>query len=100
MVKNEPWAVLRPYPKQLEALRAVADGCSLTEGGRRMGISRYELGALLSAAYSRLKIKDLGQHQTGQDRRWKAIKICKKNGWLEPDVTEAPLLPVPKRAKR
>lgn len=81
MVKNEPWAILRPYPRQLEALRTVADGCSLTEGARRMGIPSASLGALLSGAYSRLKIKDLGCHHLSQDRRQMAISLCKQKGW-------------------
>jgi hypothetical protein len=84
--RNESWTILRPYPKQLEALRTVADGCSLTEGARRMGIKSPALGALLSGAYSRLKIKDLGGHHLSQDRRRIAVNICKREGWWDTDA--------------
>jgi len=94
------WEVLRPYPSQLEALHAVADGCSLTEAGAKIGIDRQALGARLSAAYDRLKIdKGLDKPGTSQERRWKAIRVCIDQGWW-PYEPPGDLRPVPARARR
>ena len=86
---TKPW---RPYPRQLAALQAVADGCSLTEAGRRLGgIGPAAVGSLLSMCYDRLGIKDpqtyaeAGEHHLSRYRRAKAIEICKARGWWPDD---------------
>lgn len=101
MERNGEWDVLKPHPRQLEALVQSADGSSLREIGERMGgITSYAVGALLSGAYSRLKIRTKGERAgVSQERRWKAIKLCQSMGWLPEDL-EYEIKPVPKRAKR
>jgi hypothetical protein len=99
---NANWDVLKPYPKQLEALRLAAEGYSLSKIGERMGgRPPAAVGALISGAYSRLKItQGLEKPGVSQERRWKAIKVCKDHGWLPEDTAEWPVVRTPKRAKR
>jgi DNA-binding NarL/FixJ family response regulator len=73
----------RPTPREMRALHAVQDGVSLAVAGARMGLSAAAIGSLLSAAYDRLKIKDLGKHHLSRNRRDLAVRLCKKNGWWE-----------------
>lgn len=76
----KPW---KPYPSQLEALRAVADGCSLSEGGRKIGLEQQDMASRISSLYTRLGITadNAPGHHLSQHRRWVAIKICKDHGW-------------------
>lgn len=89
---EKPW---RPYPSQIAALVAVSDGCSLTAGGAKIGITHQSMAQRLSSLYDRLGIKDpstpaeYDEHHLSQWRRWKAIKICKERGWW-PDGTQSP----------
>lgn len=87
---DKPW---KPYPSQLAALVAVADGCSLTTGGRKLDppVSHQQMAQRLSTLYDRLGIKEpqtpaeYDQHHLSQWRRWKAIKICREHGWWPGD---------------
>lgn len=80
----KPW---RPYPSQLAVLRAVADGSSLTEAGRKLGLDHQDVSARLSGCYDRLGVKDpetfeeMREHHLSPWRRAKAIKVCKEHGW-------------------
>jgi hypothetical protein len=100
--RNSDWDVLKPYPTQLTALRLAAEGHSLQEIGKRMGgRPPAAVGALLSGAYSRLKItRGLSKPGVSQERRWKAVKICKDQGWLPEDTPDRPVIRTPLRAKR
>jgi DNA-binding NarL/FixJ family response regulator len=71
----------QPTPREIKALQAAEDGSSLTVAGARMGLSAAAIGSILSHAYDRLKVKDLAGHRLSQDRRAKAIKVCKDHGW-------------------
>jgi hypothetical protein len=72
-----------PTPREICALKAVEDGSSLTEAAAKLGITAPALGSILSGAYARLLVKDMGEHHLSQDRRTMAIKICKENGWWD-----------------
>lgn len=71
----------QPTPREIKALKAVEDGSSLSQAGKKLGLSSHALGAILSHAYDRLKIKDLASHRLSQERRALAIKVCKDHGW-------------------
>lgn len=87
---DKPW---KPYPSQLAALVAVADGCSLSAGGRKLDppVGQQAMAQRLSSLYDRLGIKEpqtlaeSGEHHLSQWRRWKAIKICREHGWWPED---------------
>jgi hypothetical protein len=70
-------------------LRAVADGRSLAEAGRELGLTHMDVGSRLSGCYDRLGIKEPGtlaesrQHPLSPWRRDKAVKICKAHGWWD-----------------
>lgn len=86
--ESKPW---RPYPSQIQALRAVADGSSLSAGGRKIGLTHQQMASRLSMCYDRLGIKEpqthaeMNQHHLSPWRRAKAIEICKARGWWDPD---------------
>jgi len=77
----KPW---KPYPRQMEALRALADGSSLSEAGQKMGgITAQAVSSLLSHAYSRLRVKDIPHPHHSTVRRDWAIRVCREHGWWE-----------------
>lgn len=71
----------RPTPRELRALMAVADGCSLAAAAHRLDKPVPWLAHVLSRAYTRLGVKDFPCHRLSHDRRRLAIRICKTNGW-------------------
>lgn len=71
----------RPTPREISALRAVEDGCSLTVAAQKLGIRREQVAHILSCVYDRLKVKDLSSHHLSHDRRAAAISICRREGW-------------------
>ena len=77
---------MKPTPRELAALRAVADGSSLTKAAPDLGLTASALGSILSCLYERLVIKDLGEHPLSQDRRRMAVNICKREGWWDTDA--------------
>lgn len=76
----KPW---KPFPSQLEALRAVADGSSHREAGLKIHLDPWQVGSRLSGLYDRLGItlENTPGHRLSQHRRYAAIRICKANGW-------------------
>ena len=70
-----------PTPRELKALRAVADGSSLSEAAQKLETTTSRLASVLSCLYLRLGITNRSSHHLSQDRRSMAIKIGKKEGW-------------------
>lgn len=81
-----PRASARPTPRELRALMAVADGCSLAAGAHRLGRTVGWLAHVLSRLYTRFGIKELPGHRLSHDRRYMAVRICKANGWWPDDA--------------
>jgi hypothetical protein len=83
---DKPW---KPYPSQLAVLLAVADGTSLSQAGRDLGLDRQEVAERLSGCYDRLGIKEpqtfdeANEHPLSRWRRAKAVEVCRAHGWLE-----------------
>jgi len=75
-----PW---KPFPSQLEALRAVADGCTLSEAGKKIHLEPWHVASRLSGLYDRLGITlaNTPGHRLSQHRRYTAIQVCKDHGW-------------------
>lgn len=71
----------RPTPREIKALKAVQHGAPLAVAAKQLGITRQQLGHILSHAYDRLKVKDMGQHHLSKERRSMAIDVCIRNGW-------------------
>lgn len=70
-----------PTPREIRALVAVSDGCSLSVAADRLKIPVTSLSGILSIVYARLGVKDIPAHRLSHDRREAAIKACKDNGW-------------------
>jgi DNA-binding CsgD family transcriptional regulator len=64
--------------RQAEALTAAADGASLAEVGRRMGVTRERVSSLLSTAYQRLDVA----HLPRELKRSAAVRVARQRGLI------------------
>ncbi|MFD7016074.1 sigma factor-like helix-turn-helix DNA-binding protein [Streptomyces sp. NPDC059928] len=70
--------------RQAEALTLAADGASLSEVARRMGVTRERVSSLLSTAYQRLDVAYLPREL----KRSAAVRVARQRG-LIPEATPA-----------
>lgn len=69
----------RLTPKQQEVLKAVAAGGTLLDAGRRIGMTRQQVGARLSEVYRALGVAD----QPDGKRRAAAVRIATEHGLID-----------------
>lgn len=74
---------MKPTPRELRVLVAVSGGCSLSAAGKRLGMPRTSVAAILSGVYLRLGTAVTGR---GSERRAQAVDICKRHGWWPDDA--------------
>lgn len=74
----KPW---RPHPQQIRALVIASEGVPVTEIAARMELTPQAVGAILSAAYDRLGVKDVPGHRLSHTRRQAAVQVCRERGW-------------------
>jgi transcriptional regulator with XRE-family HTH domain len=73
-------------PRQVAVLAAVADGVSLAEAGRRVGISRESAAARLSEAYRLLDVAWMDR----DERRAAAVRTARQRGLLSSVAPQQP----------
>jgi hypothetical protein len=72
------------YPKHVTVLAAAADGVSLAEVGRRLGMPRTQVASRMSEAYRALDVGWLPR----EERRAAAVEALRGMGLIPAEATE------------